>query len=190
MNGIKNPSHRANRVPQSQKIWCAGNAESIFETGGNLEFAGIVALVKSQGIRYQRLIPWREQSTHLQKSAERTSSVSATTEAEDEDLGVGFELFHQERIDVRDVVGKAIAEGQAPHSSPPLSQRAEGISRPHRADARVIVGDLLFLCWQRPVEFYNIRICIPILVPGSVTTNNDVFRHIRSTSRTQGTESL
>ena len=122
-----------------------GDAESCSETVGNLELAGIVALVKSQSVRNQRLITRREQPAHMQQSAECASGVSAATKAEDEDMVAGIELSHQERINVGDVVGEAIAEGQTPHFRPPLSSGTQGISCPHRSDTGVIVGGLLVL---------------------------------------------
>src|SRR5580700_2902731 len=93
---------------------------------------------------------------------------------------------HQERINVGDVVGEAIAERQPSHLCPPLSKRSQGISRPHGSDARVIVGGLLVPIGQRPIELYNVRVSGPMLIPGSVAANDYIFRHVRSTSKTQG----
>jgi hypothetical protein len=47
----------------------------------------------------------------MQQSAERTSGVRASTKAEDKDLVAGVKFSHQERINIRDVFGEAIAEG-------------------------------------------------------------------------------
>ena len=82
----------------------------------------------------------------MQEPAEGASRKSTATKTEDEDLVAGVILSHQERINVRDVVREAIAEGQAPHLSPPLSNGSESVSCPHRPDTGVIVGDLLILC--------------------------------------------
>ncbi len=121
----------------------------------------------------------------MQQSTECASGVSAATKAEDENLVAGVELPHQERINVGDVVGEAIAECESSRSCPPLSDRAQGTSRPHRSNAGVIVGGLLVFLGQRPIELYDVRVSGPVLIPGSVTTNDYLFRHSRSTSKLQ-----
>src|SRR5882762_10251168 len=94
------------------------------------------------------------------------------------------ELSHQERINVGDVIGEAVAERQSSHLCPPFSNRTQGISRPHGSDARVIVGGLLVLIGQCPIELYYVRVGGPVLIPGSVAANDYIFRHLRSTSET------
>src|SRR6516164_26210 len=189
MNRIENPPHRADRIPQTQEIRCAGDTERCSETFGNREFTRIVALEKSQRVRNQSHVTRSEQPAHMQQSAECPGGISAATKAEHEDSVASFERCHQKRINICDVVGKAIAKRQAPSLCPPLSYRGEGVSRSHRTDARVVVGGLLVSCRQGPIELYDIRICRPVLIPSSVAANNDVLRHIRSTSRTCGAES-
>src|SRR5712692_181374 len=122
----------------------------------------------------------------MQQSAERASGVGAATEAKDEDTVARVELSHQERINVSDVVREAVTERQPPHLCPPLSHRAQSIPSPHRSDAGVIVGGLLVLRGQRPIELYNVRVSGPVLIPGSVAANDYISRHIRSTSKTPG----
>ena len=158
MNGIENPADRADGVPQSEEVRDAGirSAESVSEASGNFEFAGVVALVKAQRVRNQRFVARREQSAHMNQSAKSTGGVGTATETEDEDIVGGFELRHEERVDVSDVVRKTVAEGEAPDLCPPLADDAEGISGAHGADAGVVVGDLLVVRAQGPVELYDV----------------------------------
>src|SRR5580704_18100571 len=106
MNGVENPADRADRVPQSEKVRDARirGAESLSKTCGNFEFAGVVAFIKAQCVRNQRFCARRKQAAHMNQSAKSPGCVGTATKAEDEDLVTGFELRHQKRIDVSDVV--------------------------------------------------------------------------------------
>ena len=176
MNGIENPADRADGVPQSEEVRDAGigSAESVSETRGNFEFAGIVAFVKAESVWYQRFVARREQAAHPNQSAERAGGVGTATETENEDLVDGIELRHQERVDVSDVVGKSVAERQTPDFCPPLADHAESISGAHGADAGVVVGDLLVLGGEGPVELYDVGICGSVFVAGAVAADDYV----------------
>src|ERR1700683_5559707 len=147
MNGIKNPADRADGIPQSEEVRDAGirGAEGVSEARGDFEFTGVIALVKAQSVGNQRFVTWREQAAHPNQSAERAGGEGTATETEYEDLVGRFELRHQKRIDVSDVVGKPVSEREAPDSCPPFADYAQGISSSHGADAGVVVGDLLVL---------------------------------------------
>ena len=106
----------------------------------------------------------------------RTFDPLADGMVEDEDLVGGFELRHQERVDVSDVVRKTVAEGEAPNLCPPLADNTEGVSGAHGADAGVVVGDLLILDGKSPVELYDVGICRAVLVAGAVAADDYVAR--------------
>lgn len=188
MNGIKNPADRADGVPQSEEVRDAGigSAESVSETRGNFEFAGVVTFVKAESVWNQRFVARGEQAAHPNQSAEGAGGEGTSTETEDEDIVGGLKLRHQERIDVSDVVGKPVAEGEAPDFCPPLANYTEGISGAHGADAGVIVSDLLVMDGKSPVELYDVGICGAVLIAGAVAADDYVARRERFDSRARG----
>src|SRR5579863_387033 len=121
-NGVEDPSHRTDRVPQTEKVRLAGNGKCTFEACGKLKPVDVTALEKAQRIGNETFVSHAQQSAHVQQSAQCAGGVGATTEAKNKNRISLLEFLHQERICVRNVVREAIAEGQAPRFGPRLTK--------------------------------------------------------------------
>jgi hypothetical protein len=183
-NGIENPSHRTDRIPHAEKVRRTRDGKCALKTVGNMKFVGAAALEKPQSIRNESLIARTKQPKHMQHSAQRASRVSAATESKHKNAITRLEFAHQKRIRIRDVVRNAIAEREPTHPRPHLAHGGERVPGPHRADAGMVVGDVAARReLQCPVEFYDIRVRIPVLVPGSVAADHNVSGHVNLRNR-------
>src|SRR5262249_41583496 len=169
--GVVYPSHGADGIPDPNEMRFAIARESLLEVRRDPEVDRLT-LDHANGVWDQALIALSQQADAMKHPAQGAGGIGAAAKTEHVDPVTRLERLHHELVGVRYVVGQPIAEGQADSASPPFADAGQRAPSPHRADAGMVISDLVRITNQHLIELDDVGLPLAELVAGTVAADN------------------